>query len=499
MLRKNFRQHLINPREMAVRTTRAIVFSRLPGRSPPSFKFDVCGRPISSQYPILHLTRPRPHSWPTRSLRRYLDEQLDAKRQAIQRAEDLLDSRVADLKQRVQGAETAVGDYRLKTQSTVDLLGKNEADVRLRALERDANAARTFLEAFLARSAEVSEQKNLQLPESRIVQVATMPKLPSGPNRPLLVSAGVLVSIGLGIGLASLLEGIDRTARSSKQVSSALGTRLLSSVPIFARGRPRKAWRWIWLFLPRSAYVRSKKEQILRACSQLDRTPFSPFSESIHDLRTALRAATDGGSERIFLITSAVPGEGKSTIAAALSHYASKSGENVLLIDMDHRRPVLTHIFAPDAEAGIQELLSGKASAAEVVVRAKDLKLTFIPASKGAPSRNAVDDEKFALLLSRLREAYDLVVVDAPPLLPVADARSLVPLVDGVVVVVQWGQTTIDALEASLARSPGLSEKLTGAVLTQVDQRKARLFDPFGSGYDRRTYQLESRWTRSRT
>ena len=159
---------------------------------------------------------------------------------------------------------------------------------------------------------------------------------------------------------------------------------------------------------------------------------------------------------------------------------------------------MLSRIYAPAAEDGIYELLSGKASS-EVVTRVNGTNLTFVPASKGVPNRNASEDEKLAKLLGRLRDVYDLVVIDAPPLLPVADARSLIPLVDGVILVVQWGKTTIDALIASTTQSPGLSEKLTGAVLAQVDPRKARSYDPYGSGYDQRTYQLGSRWARRPT
>jgi capsular exopolysaccharide synthesis family protein len=423
----------------------------------------------------------------------YLDEELDAKRQAIQRAEDLLDSRVADLKQRVQDAESAVEDYRLTTRSTVNLLGKSEADVRLRALERDADAARTFLEAFLARSTQISEQKNLQLPESRIVQLATMPVAPAGPNRLLLATAGVLLSIGLGVGVAGLLEGIDRTVRSGDQASSALGSRLLSSIPTIGSA----PGNWLRFLLPRRAYVRARRDQMLRACTQLARSPFSAFSESIRDCRIAMRGTADEASERIFLVTSALPGEGKSTVAAALSHYASRTGENVLLIDMDHRRPMLTQVFAPDSEAGIVELLSGKAAASDVLKRVKDTKVTLLPASRATPNRNANEDERLTQLFDRLRSSYDLIVIDSSPLLPLADARSLVSLVDGVILVVQWGRTTTDALAATLKRSPGLDEKLVGFVLTHVNPGKARLYDPYGSGYDYRRYQTDSRWTRS--
>ena len=177
----------------------------------------------------------------------YLDEELDAKRQAIQRAEDLLDSRVADLKQRVQDAETAVGDYRLRTRAPWI------SSARAKRMSGCAPSKGTLMppEHSLRRSwqdpRKSANRRTCSCQKSRIVQVATMPKLPSGPNRLLLGPAGFLVSIGFGVGVACLLEGIDRTVRSGDQASSALGSRLFSSVPTIGSG----LFAWKLLFLPR--------------------------------------------------------------------------------------------------------------------------------------------------------------------------------------------------------------------------------------------------------
>ncbi len=418
----------------------------------------------------------------------YLDDQLDAKFASMQRANNWLDARVADLRARVLTAERTAEDHRLRSQELTDLRAKSDAELTQRELDRETVATRTLLETFLARANEISQQKTLQVPESRIVTRATIPETPTGPNRAALGLVGILLGLGLGLGLAVLLEAMDSSVRSGGQAISEYGIRLLGAVPRHRRPRWRDR-------IGKSAFRRSQR--IRSAAEEIVDKPFSTFSESVRSLRIAMR---DANAEpcKVVMVTSALPNEGKSTIANCLAHYAASSGEKVLLVDFDPRRPVLTHTYASNAGQGLKEILTGQTAMADVLRILEPSALQFIPASESSPLMGGAGDERMRTFLDWARKAFDLVVIDAPPLIPVPDGRALVGLVDGVLFAVQWGKTSVDAVSVAIHHTPDLAGKILGMVLTQVNLRRARLYDIYSSGYDLRAYYAEGSKFRQR-
>jgi len=213
--------------------------------------------------------------------------------------------------------------------------------------------------------------------------------------------------------------------------------------------------------------------------------PLSAFTEAIRSLRMGIRySGFDTPDKQVVLFTSALQGDGKSTVAGNLAQHAATAGERVLLIDMDMRHPALTNIHAADSRAGMLEVIAGLAPTSEVIVPVG--KAFFLPASQSGHIVNAAEvlgSEKVRALLAAARKTFDLIVIDAPPLVPVTDSRALIDAVDGVVLLVQWDRTSRHAVRSALQMSFGLGEKLIGAVLNQVDPKRARHFNYYESGY----------------
>jgi len=374
----------------------------------------------------------------------------------------------------------------------------SQAAIRLRELEREAAATRTLFESFLARFKETTQQESLQTADSRIVERATRPTSPSKPNKKIIAIVGFILSLGAGIGAAYLLETLDNGFRTAEQVEAALNVPVLATIPQL---RPGGVMGRIGSLTDRLAsLIRSTPAAAGQGGSSSVRQsgsrhvldhPLSAFTESIRSLRMGLRYADLDNPARVVMFTSALPSEGKSTIASNLALHAANTGENVLLIDMDLRHPALTEIYAEDSEQGIVELVVGEARISDVVRTETETKLRFIPASRSDlinHTSEILGSDKIRDFLAQARNVFDLIVIDSSPLLPVTDARALLGAVDAAVMVVCWERTSRDAVQACLRQTFGLEDKLVGAVLSQFDSEKGRYYDYYKSGYYAREY-----------
>jgi succinoglycan biosynthesis transport protein ExoP len=200
--------------------------------------------------------------------------------------------------------------------------------------------------------------------------------------------------------------------------------------------------------------------------------PFSRFTEAIRSIKLA--ADLDGTikANRVIGFTSSLPNEGKSTIAVAVAQLMSQIGARTILIDCDLRNPSLSRTLAPEAQSGMLEVITGKASIEEVIWTEPSINMAFLPVvvrSRLAHSNEILSSEPVKKLFAQLRERYDYVVVDLPPLAPVVDVRATTHLVDSFVFVVEWGRTKIDIVEHALGHARGVHENLLGVVLNKVD------------------------------
>lgn len=358
----------------------------------------------------------------------------------------------------------------------------NQQAIRLHELEREAQANRGLFEAFLTRAKETSAQLNMQLPDARIISAATTPNAPSYPRKGLMIGLGFFGSFGLGIAMALARGTFNQGFRKIGDLRTAFGLQPLATIPLVEAMRPLprgKGGLRLDRYAPESSAAASR-----RLANLVLQDPTSIFAESIHSLRFALKSAVNARETGVILLTSALPGEGKSTIAANLTRAAAAAGDRILLIDADLRNQGLAVAFGLAHSPGLAGFLAGECDLRTSTYFEPDTGLQIIAGSgvsSGAEALSLLSSDSMRHLIEQARIQFDLIVIDAPPLLTVADPRVLLDQVDGVVLVVASDTTSEDALAAVFQETRGVENKIIGAVLNRAANDD---FDRYHYGYE---------------
>lgn len=328
---------------------------------------------------------------------------------------------------------------------------QNEKLVRLNELEREADSNRMIFDNFLQTYKRSDEQEELQEAQARVISYAAVPAKPSYPDRLLFLSLGLALSLFLGMLLSFLLEKLDNKFRSARQLEK------FSGFPCFA-------------LIPA---VKSKTQQEL-ANFILDK-PSSTVAEAVRTLRTVinLRARRNGAKPKVITITSSFPGEGKTTISGWLSRLAAKSGEKVILIDGDLRRPNVHRSFGRTNDVTLVEYLTGKNKLEEVIVK-DELSGLHIIYAKSVPNSalDLVSSVKMETLIEALRKEYDLVVIDSPACMAVSDARILATYSDEIIYTVGWDKTPREVVMSGVKQFSDMGYNNLAFTLTNVDVKR---------------------------
>ncbi|HJP67373.1 MAG TPA: polysaccharide biosynthesis tyrosine autokinase, partial [Sphingomicrobium sp.] len=361
----------------------------------------------------------------------------------------------------------------------------NSAEVTLRELESRAKSYRTLYESFLQRSMGSAQQASFPISEARIVYPAFPPNGKSKPKALAVLALALFGGIGLGAGLGFFREIMDRVFRTPDQIEAALGLPCVAVVPLLQASTPNT--------LKAIGAVPSDREcgqRIISTASPVHRavvnTPLSRFAESIRCIKLGIDLSAAQTSNKVIGITSSLPDEGKSTIAASLAQVIAQGGKSVIIIDCDFRNPSLSSTLASDATVGLLEVISGTHSIADTVWNDPKTNLVFLPVVKRRPllhSSEIFGTEQMRKLFDQLRSAYDYVIVDLPPLSPVVDVRATSALMDCFILVVEWGRTKIDVVQHALHTAPNVYENLTGAVLNKTDIKSMARYDAYRSDY----------------
>jgi polysaccharide biosynthesis transport protein len=366
----------------------------------------------------------------------------------------------------------------------------NQAAVRLHELERDAQVNREMFQAFLARAKDTAAQSGAELPDSRIVSNATTPPGPSYPPRLLFAGLGLFGSVGLGIALAFAVDAFSKGLRTVDEVGDKLGLHPVIPIPKieepmrlpFAKAPPLGDLRWLNIPPPEDeARGRSTAAEHARsariASTTLDQ-PDCGFAEGIRTLRFSVKRAAVERDVNVVLVTSALPGEGKSTISVNLAR-AAAADSRVLLIDADLRHPSLGTALGLGSPVGLADLIAGHCDLQDALCKDRRTGLFVIGGSyrlHGADALALLGSAEMDALLTFARECFDLVVVDSAPLLPIADTRVLTELVDGVVMVIASEQTGSDAVAAALRESPNIRDRIVGVALNRAPDEFDRYY-----------------------
>jgi len=334
----------------------------------------------------------------------------------------------------------------------------NQSDVEIRALQREAEANRALFENFLSRSKE-TQSVDLEQPNAWIVSTANAPLNPSFPQKTLFMAVALVLAIGLGMILVFLAEQLERGMQTQEDVERMLRLPSLGMIPLVKRSRLSRK-------LPQD-YALDK--------------PASAYSQAVKSLFTSLIIAHQRkGSGNIVLLTSAVPGEGKSALVATLARVIAIAGRRVLVVDCDLRRPNIHKALSLPNQHGLSDFLNGDATLPDVM--RTDTRTGADVITAGSPTDNPeeiIRNPLFDQMLFNLRPQYDLILLDAPPVLPVSDTRILAEKASQCVVVVKWRRTPRKLVQLAVRQLAEAGANIAGVTLNQVDTAKAARY---GSG-----------------
>lgn len=374
----------------------------------------------------------------------------------ISRTISNLQARAQVSRQRAAAVQSSLGGAR------GTLANNNRAMVRLNELERNAEATRTLYESYLNRFKQTSSQEGIEQSDARIVSKAKIPTWQSSPNVKLNIAFGMILALGAGLGSIVLAEALAAGLSTAEDVERKLDTAYLGAIPLLSSVAPD---------------ARDPVEYVVQK-------PLSSFAEGLRGLRASILYARLGEPVKVVALTSALPGEGKTTTSICLARTAALQGLRVLIVDCDLRRRTVNRLLASEPERGLIEVLSGESSFQDALVQDAVPGVHLLPLAKSSfTPRDVFGTRAMDNLLASARERYDLVVLDTAPVLPVADTRVLAPKADLVVFLARWRKTPYQAVQTALRQFSGTGAHVAGVALTQVDMREQSKYGYGDPGY----------------
>lgn len=356
-------------------------------------------------------------------------------------------------------------------------LSLNLREIEYRRLNRDRDNKAKLYEIVLQRLTETDLTRMLKTTHVRVLDRALLPVEPVTPNIVKNVGASLLAGLLLGVAVAFFASRFDRTVRSVESVEG-LGVPVLGVIPHLSSSeeRPKPEAK---LGLKHANPAQVPEELIVLE------EPMSPAAETFRMVRTNLAFMSQDDPIRSFVVTSALPLEGKTTVVSNLAITLAQFGRSVLLVDSDLRRPRIHRIFELRNELGLTSLVEGHATLSEAIHETKIDGLSVLTAGPIPPNPSELlHSAAFERLRDDLLNHFDWVLFDSPPLGAVTDAAILAPQLDGVLLVVRAGQTTMHSILGARKQLNSVSGRLLGAVLNDIDVRIGRYrYGAGGYGY----------------
>ncbi|TCP58386.1 succinoglycan biosynthesis transport protein ExoP [Rhodovulum bhavnagarense] len=370
-----------------------------------------------------------------------------------------------------------------KAKKEEELGAGSEAIRKLRELERNAETVRGLYTNFLQRYQQSLQEQSFAVSDVRIINNAQVPGRASSPDAKRIAVLSALLGLILSGAGVAFLEFRDNKIRTEEQLRDALGFEFLGSLAAVGGGR---------ISLPfgsRKAEAGTSEIDLPAILKHGVKKPLSTFAETLRAIKMAimLKAQADPMTPTgtVIGLMSCFSGEGKTTVSANLAALLASQGHKVMLLDADLRNPGLTRALQRPVEHGLVEILLDDADWRSAVVSDRETGLDIIPVKHGRAVHTSelIGGQGMRTLLSALKQDYDYIFLDLPPLAPVIDARAGLPLIDGLVFVVKWGATNLRDAEKVLQRDPRIREKAVGAILNFFDARKAQAYGDYGASY----------------
>jgi succinoglycan biosynthesis transport protein ExoP len=355
--------------------------------------------------------------------------------------------------------------------------GTNQTLVQLRELQRESETYRNLYQTFMQRYQETLQQQSFPITEARVITAATPPSVASYPKRGMVLALSIMLGVMAGSAMGALREIRDSVFRTASHVRDDLGLEFLGMLPTLdAAASYRKS---------KDAPEGPRQIEVTNSLQRysLDH-PLSSFSETLRVAKVALDLALGERKPKIIGIISALPNEGKSTVAKNFASLLAHLGARTVLIDADLRNPDLTRGIARNAEAGIVEAIRGDKSVRDLLLWEPDSGLFVLPAvitKRLQHTSEVLASAGMRNVLGQAGKLFDYIIVDLPPVGPVVDVRAAASMFDAFLLLVEWGRTPRMMIQNILASDPALYEKSVGVLFNKVNLKKIKLYENSGS------------------
>ncbi|MDX2220921.1 MAG: polysaccharide biosynthesis tyrosine autokinase [Burkholderiales bacterium] len=353
-------------------------------------------------------------------------------------------------------------------QSKGDIQSLNRKEFQLGVLEREAQQNRQLYDMFVARFKETNVAGDLQSTVARVIDAAVVPNLPFAPRKAQIVTIAAALALVLAVMMALLLDRLNNTVNTTFEVERRLGLPLLGYLQKLPGGEKKG-------FHSELAFFNDSQ---------------SLFAESIRTVRTGLLMTALDTPQKVVVVTSSVPGEGKTTISFNLA-CAMAQVKKTLLIDADMRRPKVGKLLGRDGGApGLSALVAGTAQASQCIFHDAKSGAYFMTAGAVPPNPlELLTSKRFIEVLEKLRETFEIIIIDSPPLQMVSDSLVLAQHATSMVYVVRADSTPHQVARGCIKRLRMIDAPLAGVVLNQLDLEKAsRYYGEYG-GYGYKKYK----------
>ncbi len=345
-------------------------------------------------------------------------------------------------------------------------LSEQDSNVQYGLLAREVDTNRQVYDGLLQRYKDLNASSGISLSNVSIIDTADPPAAPSSPSLIKNLAIALLIALALVAATLFLKDQFDDSIRVPEDIEGKLGLALLGIVP--------------------------RTQGIEPEAAMVD--PKSPIAEAYNSLRGSLLYATTEGLPQVMLVTSAQSAEGKSTISYALGLGFARMGKTVVVFDADLRRPSLHRRIGYDNQRGLSTLLTSQDALASVTRPSEVANLVLVPSGPVPLSpTELISSPRLEQILQEAAKDFDVVLIDSPPILGLADAPMIAALADGVIFVVEADRSRRGALKMALRRLRAVRPVLLGAVLSKFDPLKAsnRYSDYYGKDY----YQYDAEGT----
>jgi len=402
-------------------------------------------------------------------------DQIETLKRQLKKSESELANKFrADYRRAVQDERAAKTEL---NSAKSEAINESQKLIRFNILRQDVKTAREVYDDFLQKTKQANVQVAQQNNTNKIIQKAQIPDRPKGPKKRIIVIIAFLLSLLGSMALAFLLESLDETIKSIEDVEMYTRLPLLGVIPLFVPD-----------FDSANSNSTEGMSKVREADSILGLTSANSVSvpmpsifegpskvlESYLALRTSLLLSSAEKPPKTILFASSLSAEGKTTTAINLSISLAKLGLRVLIIDCDFRKPAIRQRFEISSTEGLTDYLSGNDRILEELVWDLSIPNLSLITSGHVPSTptELLSSKKMRTMLEILKNRFDHIVIDAPPILEVADPVILSAIVDGTVLVVNSGKTNRNALQKSIRELSAIRSKILGVVLNKSDLSK---------------------------